>query len=240
MANLRMTLTDAQNLFGATFNGCNLYVFKGTPPTDFVTPFSSLSTRLSDVLINLRTDNPTYIGSFGSGSTTTARYLVGTSSGSSASFSNGTGNIGVVTRSSNVVTVNLLTAHGFLPNQQITITSTAPGPNIAEIIGTWTISSVPSATSFTFSQTGSNNTDLARYVTVTMQQVAIASGTASWFCLCGGGAPSTAFTSVRAVVGTVGAAGSGADLEVASTTVVSGSQYLSAGFYLNVPVNWTF
>ncbi len=41
------------------------------------------------------------------------------------------------------------------------------------------------------------------------------------------------------MLGTVGLVGSGADLEISSTNIVSGEYYTSAGIYINMPFNWT-
>ena len=67
---------------------------------------------------------------------------------------------------------------------------------------------------------------------------ASASGTASWFLLCRGG--TTTLTDKGALMGTVGILGSGADYEIGNVNIVSGSNYTSAGLYLNFPTSWTF
>jgi hypothetical protein len=69
------------------------------------------------------------------------------------------------------------------------------------------------------------------------QTSAAASGLASWFLLCRSG--TTSLTDKGALLGTVGLVGSGADLEVASTNIVSGQYYTSAGLYINMPYDWT-
>ena len=69
------------------------------------------------------------------------------------------------------------------------------------------------------------------------QQTASASGLASWFLLCRAG--TTSLTDKGALLGTVGLIGSGADLEVPSTNIVSGDYYSSAGFHVNLPFDWT-
>lgn len=68
-------------------------------------------------------------------------------------------------------------------------------------------------------------------------QAAAASGTASWFLMCRSG--TTSLTDKGAFMGTVGTTGSGADMEIPSTSIVSGSNYQSNGFYFNFPQNWT-
>jgi hypothetical protein len=66
---------------------------------------------------------------------------------------------------------------------------------------------------------------------------ASASGTASWFILCRSG--TTSMTDKAALMGSVGVLGSGSDLEVPSTSIISGNNYTSAGIYMNMPLNWT-
>lgn len=68
-------------------------------------------------------------------------------------------------------------------------------------------------------------------------QAAAASGTASWFLLCRSG--TTTLTDKGALLGSVGVVGSGTDLEISSTSIISGNNYQSAGFYVNMPQNWT-
>jgi hypothetical protein len=68
-------------------------------------------------------------------------------------------------------------------------------------------------------------------------QAASASGTASWFLLCRAG--TTSLTDKGALIGSVGIVGSGADLEISSTSIISANNYQSAGFYVNMPQNWT-
>jgi putative lipase involved disintegration of autophagic bodies len=66
---------------------------------------------------------------------------------------------------------------------------------------------------------------------------ASASGAATWFILCRAG--TTSMTDKGAMMGTVGDVGAGADLSIPSTSIVSGSNYQSAGFFVNMPQNWT-
>ena len=77
---------------------------------------------------------------------------------------------------------------------------------------------------------------------------AVGTGTATWFCLRRLVTTSTTtwdipdvndLTDCAAVIGSVGAIGSGADLEVASTSIVSGNTYKSAGFLLTIPSAYT-
>jgi hypothetical protein len=66
---------------------------------------------------------------------------------------------------------------------------------------------------------------------------ATASGTATWFLTCA--TWSTDLTNKPVLIGTVGAAGSGADLILSTTSVVAGMQFTSLGFNLNFPYEWT-
>lgn len=75
---------------------------------------------------------------------------------------------------------------------------------------------------------------ICRYLT---NQTASASGTASWFLACRAG--TTSLTDKGALMGTIGITGSGADLEIPSTSIVNGTNYQSAGFYINLQQNWT-
>lgn len=68
-------------------------------------------------------------------------------------------------------------------------------------------------------------------------QAASATGTATWFLMVRAG--TTSLTDKGAFMGTVGTTGSGADMEIPSTSIVSGSNYQSNGFYFNFPQNWT-
>ncbi len=67
---------------------------------------------------------------------------------------------------------------------------------------------------------------------------ASASGLATWFLLCRAG--TSTLTDKGAMIGTVGQAGSGADLEVPDPNIVSGQLYSSGGIYINFPLSWTF
>jgi hypothetical protein len=66
---------------------------------------------------------------------------------------------------------------------------------------------------------------------------AAASGDATWFILYHGGG--TTLTDRSAMIGTVGTAGSGADLELGDSAIVAGVKYTSTGVYFNFPISWT-
>jgi hypothetical protein len=81
---------------------------------------------------------------------------------------------------------------------------------------------------------------IGKCLTVT---AAVGSGTATWFLAYGRGfgtGTSNSLTIRGALLGSVGATGSGADLEIPNTDIVSGANYQSAGFYINFPQNRTF
>lgn len=68
-------------------------------------------------------------------------------------------------------------------------------------------------------------------------QAAAASGTATWFLMCRAG--TTSLTDKAAFLGSVGTTGSGSDMEIPSTAIISGNNYQSNGVYFNFPQNWT-
>lgn len=232
-------------IFGQPSSGLamsQIFVFKGTPPSDF-SAFTSISSRLSDLLVAIPIGSLTSITS-----TNTVRFLAAASSGTSRTLTINN-SAGSLARSSNVVTVtvpqlpsatNIAVTHGICPGQSFTISGVTLDTSFN---GTFTVQSVPSATTFTFNQTGSNSSINGTAGTITVPFQAISSGTAAWFCICrtnGSWTPSAAFTDFGAMLGTVGAAGSGADLEIASTNITAGANYTSAGMYINIPLNWTF
>jgi hypothetical protein len=53
------------------------------------------------------------------------------------------------------------------------------------------------------------------------------------------GTSATLLTDRGALMGTVGLAGSGADMEIGSTSIVSGLKYTCSGINLNFPLSWT-
>lgn len=66
--------------------------------------------------------------------------------------------------------------------------------------------------------------------------LATASGTASWFLLRRNPSGTGDIVANGAIMGTVGATGSGADMEIDTTSIVSGSSYRSNGFVINFPL----
>jgi hypothetical protein len=75
---------------------------------------------------------------------------------------------------------------------------------------------------------------LGRHLT---NQTAAASGIATWF-VCG--RSGNDFSNRSAVIGSVGVSGSGADLEIPTTSIVSGQNYRCNGFYLNLQLSFSF
>lgn len=71
------------------------------------------------------------------------------------------------------------------------------------------------------------------------QVTASASGTATWFLLARSPSGVTSLATRAALMGTVGVTGSGADLEINSTDIISGVGYTCTGLYLNFPQTWT-
>lgn len=222
-------------------NGVNgaayLFIFQGSAPSDFST-FTSISTRISDLLISIPMQYA--VGVTGSNS---QRWLVGASNGTSRT-STITNAAGSLVRSSNVVTVTVPVATAatiaLVPGQTITISGVTTDTSFN---GTFTVASVPSTTTFTFNQSGSNASVNGTSGTITIPYTAQLSGTATWFCMCRTNTswiPTYAFTNYGAMIGTVGVAGSGADLEIVSTSITAGSTYTSAGMYINMPYDWTF
>jgi hypothetical protein len=70
---------------------------------------------------------------------------------------------------------------------------------------------------------------------------ASASGLATWFLLNNSVTGTvTDLTGRSAIIGTIGTIGSGADMEVYDTNIVSGNSYKSLGFWINFPYDMTF
>lgn len=69
--------------------------------------------------------------------------------------------IGGAVRSSNVVTVTTSAAHHYLVGQEIVLEDVDSGSETNAFSGTHTIASVPSTTTYTFAQTGANESNLA-------------------------------------------------------------------------------
>lgn len=69
---------------------------------------------------------------------------------------------------------------------------------------------------------------------------ATASGIASWFLLYNTVSSVTDLTVGAALIGSIGLPGSGADMEIVDTNIISGNPYKCLGFYLNFPFDMTF
>ncbi len=113
---------------------------------------------------------------------------------------------------------------------------------------TWTELSAPTSRSsdilVTFDNTGDqikNNSSLSagqNYVSIaTPFATATQTGTASWFWLIN----FNGSTVLQQLVGTtITAVGGGGDLEITSTSIVSGSSYRVTGLYIEFPRTWTY
>jgi hypothetical protein len=79
----------------------------------------------------------------------------------------------------------------------------------------------------------------------TQYVAASASGTATWFWwivppTLGSGNRDTAATPIHQIIGTVGATGTGSDLELVSTTITAGEQYRILNLRILFPTTWTY
>jgi len=76
------------------------------------------------------------------------------------------------------------------------------------------------------------------YTMNTALKQAIATGTATWFWITnfdyGDAQPI-----LQQIIGTVGTIGSGADLEITTTSIVQGSPYRVSNLVFNIPASWT-
>lgn len=71
----------------------------------------------------------------------------------------------------------------------------------------------------------------------TLSKAASASGTATWFRSL---VVSNTNVMLQQFIGTVGLSGSGADLEIDSTTIVSGNSYRVTNLRIQMPTSWTY
>lgn len=74
---------------------------------------------------------------------------------------------------------------------------------------------------------------------------ALASGTVTWFWLVTASCTNDAYgiqldPIIHQIVGTVGATGSGMDLELPDTNIITGQQYRIVNFKIQFPTSWTF
>jgi len=68
---------------------------------------------------------------------------------------------------------------------------------------------------------------------------ATGTGTATWFWIVQRGTVNATIVEVQQIVGTVGTLGSGADLEISTTSIVTGSPYRISNLVFNMPDSWT-
>lgn len=74
----------------------------------------------------------------------------------------------------------------------------------------------------------------------TIYKNASASGTATWFWLRQVGNGGAGDPIQQQMIGTVGTNGSGADMEISSTNIVSGSPYRVISSQITLPTSWTY
>lgn len=132
---------------------------------------------------------------------------------------------------------------------QIRLMSGTPAslPNItnenavaAQVLCTFSAAGGLSSGDFVTSQVTTNPAIIStQYVNAT------ATGTATWFWWAvipnqGSGYYNPAATPLHQIIGTVGAPGSGADLIMASTSVVAGQPYRIINLQLSIPTTWNY
>ena len=125
----------------------------------------------------------------------------------------------------------ILIMSGTMPSDINTVTSySAISPNILVSFGLWA------------ALKNGGTTQVGRTVTFNSIYVnAIESGTATWFlCYSRGYSPNNPLsdTIVQGCMGTIGITASGADFEIPSTTVTTGSPYKLSNFRLTFPSSW--
>lgn len=101
-------------------------------------------------------------------------------------------------------------------------------------------SAVPSGGNFI-----TTNQSVNPAVISTEYKAASASGTCTWFwwvvnTASSGGVPNTSLPPTQQIIGTVGATGSGSDLEIPSVTITAGEQYRVLNLRLQFPTSWTY
>lgn len=79
----------------------------------------------------------------------------------------------------------------------------------------------------------------------TQYKSATGSGVATWFWIAVSGTAANGFADMNApiyhqVIGTVGATGSGSDLEIPNTSIVAGTSYRVMNFRIQFPTSWTY
>jgi hypothetical protein len=207
-----------------------IYIFSNSMPTDF-SSFSSIDSRISDLLavLPLRiVENTTPIGS-NAAKVLGARFQIGQNRGDNTS--------GSVTRTNNVSTFTRSLGSdfgGIVVGQKFTLTS-------SNTAGNFTVSAKANSSSISFSDPGANFTSTSANLIFPYQP--FANGTATWFCMAR--TPANFFsntsltTAVGAMIGNIGVTGSGADLQLANTTLSTNDYIISAGLTLNFPYDWT-
>lgn len=93
-------------------------------------------------------------------------------------------------------------------------------------------------------ETANGNLDSSSYVnnvfTLNTSLVqASDTGTATWFWIYNTGVVNAVIAPVQQIIGTVGTIGSGADLEIQTTSIVTGSPYRISNLVFVMPDSWT-
>jgi hypothetical protein len=79
----------------------------------------------------------------------------------------------------------------------------------------------------------------SQFILTTPFVAATQSGTATWFWGLTTSSPPGTGTIRQQMIGTVGATGSGADLEISNTNIVSGTTYQITNLKIKLPTTWT-
>ena len=129
---------------------------------------------------------------------------------------------------------------GSVPTDFSTLTSV--NSRLSDILIRYTVSysGLPSMGDFATSQFNVNPLNVS-----TQYRAATASGTATWFWwfavpTTGGGSSSDSSPLFHQIIGTVGPPLSGADLEIPTTSIVSGEQYRIMNLRIQFPTTWTY
>lgn len=138
------------------------------------------------------------------------------------------------------ITSSINIMRGTPPTDLTTITSYTQ--RSSDILITWTVSDSSDGGDFS----PSRNPGLLGYgnpaLITSFFKAATASGTATWFwwIVRDGNAGNPTNTLYQQIVGTIGAAGSGEDLEISSTIITSGNLYRILNFRIQLPATYTY
>jgi hypothetical protein len=248
-ANANANVTDGQPA---------IYLFKGTPPSSFESFNGNLLTKSDDLLLTIA--RLYQGGAVTYSNPTSSRFILNRSDISPTRLTlreqNGT-NV-ALTRTDGVVTATYVSSFNtqkiVAPGTMITIANASSSFN-----GTFKISNIQLSNAnllISWTQSGANESGNVSGNSFYFPPIASANGSATWFCIrgiysstsagaaglanswFGGNLLNNTFDSASAIIGTVGNIGSGADLEMNSTTIVANRLYASLGMYMNVPYTW--